>query len=56
LKTQGYIMIGLLVVFALFGLYINRSIKKHDEEMAILRKKKKKGRGRYMPEYKRPGK
>jgi hypothetical protein len=51
---QKYFIIGILVAFVGLGFMLNRSIKKHDAKMATV--KKKKGRNKYMPQYKRPGK
>jgi hypothetical protein len=51
---QVYFILLILGAFVGLGFMLNRSIKKHDAKMATM--KKKKGRRRYMPEYKRPGK
>lgn len=54
MNTQVYFIVGILLAFAGLGFLLSRSIKKHDAKMATM--KKKKGKKRYMPEYKRPGK
>lgn len=54
MPQQVYIILGLLVAMAAMGLGLNLSIRKHNEKMATM--KKKKGRRKYIPEYKRPGK
>lgn len=51
---QIYFILIVLVGFGLLGFGLSLSIKKHNIRMASA--KKKKGRKRYMPEYKRPGK
>ena len=51
---QVYFILLILGAFVGMGFMLNRSIKKHDAKMATM--KKKKGRRKYMPEYKRPGK
>lgn len=51
---QIYFILLILGAFVLLGFGLSRSIKKHDAKMATM--KKKKGRSRYMPEYKKPGK
>jgi hypothetical protein len=48
-----YVIVGTVVVFAVLGFMMNRSIKKHD---ARPKRKAKKGRNRYMPQAKNPGK
>lgn len=54
IKMQLYFVLGVLVALGLLGFALSLSIKKHDAKMAAV--KKKKGRRKYMPEYKRPGK
>lgn len=54
MSTQIIIMLCTLGAFALLGVMLSISIKKHDKKMAV--QKKKKGRAKYMPEYKKPGK
>jgi hypothetical protein len=54
-KMQIYFLLGVLAAFALLGFGLSRSIKRHDAKMATM-KKKKKGRSKYMREFKRPGK
>ncbi|NTV91294.1 MAG: hypothetical protein HGA22_13200 [Clostridiales bacterium] len=51
---QLYMTLGILAAFAAMGVALYFSIKKHDAKMAA--QKKKKGRSKYMPEYKNPGK
>lgn len=53
MSTQIIVMLGTLGTFALLGVALTLSIKKHEKKMAT--EKKKKGRNKYMPEYKRPG-
>jgi hypothetical protein len=48
-----YIMLGTLIVFVGLGFMMNKSIKKHD---ARPKGKSKKGRSKYMPQVKNPGK
>lgn len=48
-----YIIVGTIVVFGVLGFMMNRSIKKHD---ARPKTKSKKGKTRYMPQVKNPGK
>ena len=50
---QIYIIIGMLVAFGILAFTMSLAIKKHDEKMAKM--KKNKGRNRYIPEYKGPG-
>ena len=52
--SQIYFVIGVLVALGILGFGLSLSIKKHDARMATV--KKKKGRRKYMPEYKKPGK
>ena len=47
-----YVILGTLVVFTGLGFMMNKSIKKHD---ARPKTKPKKGRNRYMPQAKNPG-
>lgn len=54
IMQQLYFILGVLAAFCLLGFGLNLSIKKHNAKMATV--KKKKGRKKYMPEYKRPGK
>lgn len=51
---QGYFLLGVLVAFVLLGFGLNSAIKKHDKKMSTM--KKKKGRTKYMREFKKPGK
>lgn len=51
--TQATYMLMILAGFVFLGFMFSLSIKKHDAKMAAM--KKKKGRNRYMPEYKKPG-
>lgn len=54
MPTQVYFLLVVLAAFVFLGFMLSRSIKKHDAKMATV--KKKKGRSKYMKEYKRPGK
>jgi Tfp pilus assembly protein PilO len=45
-------IIGVLVAFAILGFGMYFSIKQHDKKMAHT--KKKKGKNKYMPQYKAP--
>lgn len=54
MQPQVIVMIATLLAFVLLGFMLSRSIKKHDAKMSV--QKKKKGRNKYMPEYKKPGK
>jgi len=54
MNQQVYFTAGLLAGIALLSLALVNSIKKHNARMANM--KKKKGRKRYIQEYKRPGK
>jgi len=54
MNQQVYFALGLLAGIALLALALVRSVKKYDAKMATA--KKKKGRKRYIQEYKRPGK
>jgi hypothetical protein len=47
-------MLGILAAFVFLGFMLSLSIRKHDAKMATM-KKKKNGRSKYMPEYKKPG-
>lgn len=51
---QIYFLLGVLAAFVILGFGLSRSIKKHDAKMATV--KKKKGRTKYMREFKKPGK
>jgi hypothetical protein len=51
MPLQVIFMLAVLAAFVLLGFMLSRSIKKHDAKMAHV--KKKKGRNRYMPEYKK---
>ncbi len=53
MPQQLYFILGVLVALGLLGFGLSLSIKKHNARMATM--KKKKGRKKYMPEYKRPG-
>jgi hypothetical protein len=55
MPLQVYFILGLLAGMAILAFMLNRSIKKHDAKMAKM-KKGKKGRSKYMPQYKKPGK
>ncbi len=55
MPLQVYFIAGILGGFALLAFGLNRSIKKHNAKMATM-KKKKKGRSKYMQQYKKPGK
>jgi uncharacterized membrane protein YuzA (DUF378 family) len=55
MPQQVYFIIGLLAAIAVLAFFLNRSIKKYDAKMATMRKKKK-GRSKYMQQYKKPGK
>ena len=55
MNYQVYYMLGVLGAFVALGVLLTFSIKKHDAKMAQM-KKKKKGRSKYMPEYRKPGK
>lgn len=48
-----YIILATLIVFVGLGFMMNRSIKKHDARPKV---KGKKGRSKYMPQVKNPGK
>lgn len=52
--SQMYFILVVLAALVMLGFFMSRSIKKHDAKMANV--KKKKGRSKYMPEYKKPGK
>lgn len=54
MPQQVYFIGGLLAAIAVLAFALNRSIKKHDAKMASTRKKK--GRSKYMQQYKKPGK
>ena len=54
MPQQVYFIAGLLAALALLAFALNNSIKKHDAKMANMRKKK--GRSKYMQQYKKPGK
>lgn len=54
MNPQIIIIIGTLLVFTLFGFMMSLSIKRYDAKMAA--QKKKKGRSKYMREFKNPGK
>ena len=54
MNQQVYFTAGLLAGIAILVIALVNSIKKYDAKMAAI--KKKKGRKRYMPEYKKPGK
>lgn len=54
MPQQVYFVIGLLAAIAALAFALSISIKKHDAKMATM--KKKKGRSKYMQQYKRPGK
>jgi len=52
--SQIYYMVFVLVALGLLGFGLSLSIKKHNAGRASV--KKKKGRRKYMPEFKKPGK
>lgn len=52
--SQIYFILFVMIALGLLGFGLSYSIKKHDAKMATV--KKKKGRRKYMPEYKKPGK
>ena len=54
MPQQVYFILGVLLAMAALGFGLSLSIKKHNKKMATM--KKKKGRRKYMPEYKGPGK
>lgn len=54
MSTQIILIIGTVLVFALLGFMMSRSIKKYEEKKA--KEKKKKGRIKYMPQTRLPGK
>ena len=54
MPQQVYFIVGVLLAMGLLGFGLSLSIKKHNVRMATM--KKKKGRRKYMPEYKKPGK
>lgn len=53
MPQQIYFIAGVLLAMGALGFFLSLSIKKHNAKMAAM--KKKKGRRKYMPEYKRPG-
>ncbi len=53
IMTQIIIILSTLIVFAILGFMMNRSIKKFEERSKV---SKKKGKGKYMPEVKKFGK
>ncbi|MCR4435425.1 MAG: hypothetical protein QHH06_03355 [Clostridiales bacterium] len=53
MSAQLIILLCTLVVFVGLGFAMSRSIKKYDERQKS--SKKNKGRNRYLPEAKRPG-
>jgi len=53
MSAQIIILLATLAVFAGLGFALSRTIKRHDERQKNT--KKKKGKYRYMPEAKRPG-
>jgi len=54
MPQQVYFILGVLLAMGLLGFMLSLSIKKHNVRMTTM--KKKKGRRKYMPEYKKPGK
>lgn len=54
MPQQVYFISGLLAAIALLAYAFSKSIKKHDAKMKAM--KKKKGRKKYIQEYKKPGK
>ncbi len=54
MPQQVYFIGGFLAAIAVLAFAFSISIKKHDAKMAAT--KKKKGRRKYMKEYKKPGK
>jgi len=53
MNTQIIIFIATIAAFAVLGFMMSRSIKKYEEN--AMKKKKKKGKAKYMQEAKRPG-
>ncbi len=54
MPIQVYFILGLLAACGVLAFALSRSIKKYDAKMAA--SKKKKGRRKYMREFKNPGK
>lgn len=54
MPLQVYFILGLVAGIALLAFLMSKDIKKHDVKMATM--KKKKGRSKYMQQYKKPGK
>ena len=54
MNPQVYFLIFVLLAFVLLGFGLSRTIQKHDKKMSTM--KKKKGRNKYMREFKKPGK
>ena len=54
MPQQVYFIIGLLAAIAALAFAFSISVKKHNARMATM--KKKKGRRKYLREYKTPGK
>jgi flagellar basal body-associated protein FliL len=54
MPLQVYFILGLVAGIAVLAVLMSKDIKKHDAKMATM--KKKKGRGKYMQQYKKPGK
>ena len=53
MTTQIWIIVGTLIVFIGLGVMLSFSIKKHEAKRVA--DKKKKGRNKYMPQYRGPG-
>lgn len=53
MNTQIIIFIATIAAFAVLGFMMSRSIKNYEEN--AMKKKKKKGKAKYMQEAKRPG-
>lgn len=54
MTTQIIIILATLLTFVILGFMLNRSINRLEAKKAA--QKKKKGRNRYMPEYRNPEK
>jgi hypothetical protein len=53
MSLQLIMILSIVIVFCILGFMMNRSIKKHESQKANA--KKKKGKNRNMPLYKKPG-
>ena len=54
MSTQTIIVLATLLAFVVLGFMLNRSINQFEAKKAA--QKKKRGKKRYMPEFKNPGK